>query len=74
MGRNDIWLRNSLAAADGQWEVIIRMRTHLLGYKFVPRHRGHRGKYGGIMNTATPQLLFNHFRALCCVFFFLKHA
>src|SRR5947209_11329088 len=38
-GRDDVRLRNGLSAPDGQRKVIIRVRTHFVGNKFVPRHR-----------------------------------
>jgi len=73
-GRNDIRLRNGLTAADGQRHVLIRAPTKLFWYKFVPRYCRHRRKHAGISDTAPAQLLFNHFRTLCSVFFFFKHA
>ena len=73
-GRNDVGLRNSLTSSNGQGEVIIRVRTQLRRQKFVSRHFRHRHKHSHINDAASPQLLFNHFRALSRVFFFLKHA
>jgi len=73
-GGNNVGLRNGLTPADGQWHVLIRARTKRFRHKFVPRHCCHRRKNGLITNATTPQLLFDHFRALWRVVFVLKHA
>ena len=73
-GSNDVRLRNSLTAADRQGGIFVGPRTHLLGYKFVPRDRQHRREDRAIADAATSQLFFDHLRALRGVFVAFKHA
>jgi len=72
-GCNDIGLRNGLAASDGQGQVIVCVRTQLLGHKFMPRQPPSSPQHAAISDASAAQLLFNHFYALQGVFLFLKH-
>src|SRR6266850_916890 len=57
---DDIWLRNSLAVADGQGHIVVRLFTKLPRNKFVPGNGFHGRKDRSVGDAAPPQLRLNH--------------
>jgi hypothetical protein len=57
---DDVRLRNSLAVADGQGHVIVRLFAKFSRNKFVPGYGFHRRKDRSVGDAAPPQLRLNH--------------
>src|SRR5438309_22355 len=59
-GGNNIWLRNSLGAAYGQWAIFVSVLAQVTGDEIFAWNSGKGGEHAFIKNAARLQLMLDH--------------